>query len=205
MPSLCFQCYVKVPRTNVPNNPLDNLYFVNLDSVPNFSFLGCLEVRRKDGLRVGCAGYVVGCAGYVVGGLRRLCGGWFHENNATLWLHLASWDLPDSQLTWEYKMEPSVAICSGMPCLASSSFFALSFWLTENKYQETSSHCQVGLREPQNHQELNFCWTLKPNHSASGQMIQNVIHFWHSLPCLDPYLLGHLCPTLALAIHGSGK
>ena len=78
MPSLCFQCYVKVPRTNVPNNPLDNLYFVNLDSVPNFSFLGCLEVRRKDGLRVGCAGYVVGCAGYVVGGLRRLCGGsWY--------------------------------------------------------------------------------------------------------------------------------
>ena len=78
MPSLCFQCYVKVPRTNVPNNPLDNLYFVNLDSVPNFSFLGCLEVRRKDGLRVGCAGYVVGCAGYVVGGLRRLCGGFMH-------------------------------------------------------------------------------------------------------------------------------
>ena len=34
--------------------------------VPNFSFLGCLEVRRKDGRRVGCAGYVVGCAGYVV-------------------------------------------------------------------------------------------------------------------------------------------
>ena len=43
----------------------------------------------------------VGCGGYVVGGwLRRLCGGWSQsENNATLWLHLASWDLPDSQLS----------------------------------------------------------------------------------------------------------
>ena len=39
-------------------------------------------------------------------------GGWvggFHENNATLWLHLASWNLPDSQISWESKMEPSVA------------------------------------------------------------------------------------------------
>ena len=60
--------------TNVPNI-LDHPIFVNLGCMPNFSFLGCLEVRRKDGLRVGCAGYVVGCAGYVVGGLRRLCGG----------------------------------------------------------------------------------------------------------------------------------
>ena len=58
-------------------NPWDYLHFVNLDSIPNFSVLGCLEVRRKDGLRVGCAGYVVGCAGYVVEGLRRLCGGFF--------------------------------------------------------------------------------------------------------------------------------
>ena len=28
----------------------------------------------------------------------------------TSWLHLASWNLPDSQLSWESKMEPSVAI-----------------------------------------------------------------------------------------------
>ena len=41
-------------------------------------------------------------------------GGWGWskpENNATLWLHLASWNLPDSQLSWESKMEPSVATC----------------------------------------------------------------------------------------------
>ena len=39
-------------------------------------------------------------------------GGWSKpENNATLWLHLASWNLPDSQLSWESKMEPSVATC----------------------------------------------------------------------------------------------
>ena len=35
--------------------------------------------------------------------------GWFHQNNATLWLHLASWALLDFQLCWESKMEPSVA------------------------------------------------------------------------------------------------
>ena len=38
------------------------------------------KIRRKEVLRVG--------------------GGWFLvENNATLWLHLASWNLPDSQLS----------------------------------------------------------------------------------------------------------
>ena len=31
------------------------------------------------------------------------------HNKATSWLHLASWNLPDSQLSWESKMEPSVA------------------------------------------------------------------------------------------------
>ena len=35
------------------------------------------------------------------------------ENNAILWLHLASWNLPDSQLSWASKMEPSVAIWCG--------------------------------------------------------------------------------------------
>ena len=34
----------------------------------------------------------------------------YSDNNATLWLHLASWNLPDSQLSWESKMEPSVPI-----------------------------------------------------------------------------------------------
>ena len=36
--------------------------------------------------------------------------GYHQENNTTSWLHLASWDLPDSQFSWESKMEPSVAI-----------------------------------------------------------------------------------------------
>ena len=40
-------------------------------------------------------------------------GGWrvggFPQNNATPWLHLASWYLPDFQLCWESKMEPGVA------------------------------------------------------------------------------------------------
>ena len=41
-----------------------------------------------------------------------LWGGWVvpSENQATLWLHLASWNLPNSQLSWESKMELSVAI-----------------------------------------------------------------------------------------------
>ena len=30
-------------------------------------------------------------------------------NNTTLWLHLASWNLPDFQPSWKSKMEPSVA------------------------------------------------------------------------------------------------
>ena len=40
-------------------------------------------------------------------------GGWgcsISGNNTTSWLHLARWNLPDSQLSWESKMEPSVAI-----------------------------------------------------------------------------------------------
>ena len=33
-------------------------------------------------------------------------GGWSKSgNNTTSWLHLASWNLPDSQLSWESKME----------------------------------------------------------------------------------------------------
>ena len=37
-------------------------------------------------------------------------GGWFHQNNATLWLHLASWNLPDFQLSWKSNTEPSVTL-----------------------------------------------------------------------------------------------
>ena len=37
-------------------------------------------------------------------------GGWFHDNNAKLWLHFASWNLPDSLLSWESNMEPRVAM-----------------------------------------------------------------------------------------------
>ena len=37
--------------------------------------------------------------------------GWLKSDYSTnLWLHLASWNLPDSQLSWVSKMEPSVAI-----------------------------------------------------------------------------------------------
>ena len=39
-------------------------------------------------------------------------GGWMipSGNITTSWLHLASWNLPDSQLSYEPKMKPSVAI-----------------------------------------------------------------------------------------------
>ena len=40
---------------------------------------------------------------------RWAAGGWFHDNNATLWLHLESWTLPDFQLSWKSNMERSVA------------------------------------------------------------------------------------------------
>ena len=56
----------------------------------------CGGLRRLCG--PGCAGYVVGCAGYVVWVAQAM---WWSqsENNATSWLHLASWNLPDSQLS----------------------------------------------------------------------------------------------------------
>ena len=61
-----------------------HLLLVNLGCMPNFSFLGYVKVGKKDVLRVG----------------GEWVGGWFWvENNATLWLHLASWELPDSPLS----------------------------------------------------------------------------------------------------------
>ena len=45
------------------------------------------------------------------------------RNNAPPWLHLASWNWPDSQLSWESKMKPSVAI--KMLCQKISTFFGL--------------------------------------------------------------------------------
>ena len=33
-------------------------------------------------------------------------GGWSSDYSTTSWLHLASWNLPDSQPSWESKMEP---------------------------------------------------------------------------------------------------
>ena len=43
---------------NIPN-PLDPLKFVDVGWIPNFSFLGYLEVAKKDGLRAG-GGWVGG-------------------------------------------------------------------------------------------------------------------------------------------------
>ena len=68
---------------------------VNINVVFDFRFKK-KNLRRWDG-SVGCGFYVVG--GWV----------YYSDNNATSWLHLASWNLPDSQLSWESKMEPSVA------------------------------------------------------------------------------------------------
>ena len=39
-------------------------------------------------------------------------GGHHLHNHTTSWLHLASWNLPDSQLSWESKVAPSMAILS---------------------------------------------------------------------------------------------
>ena len=77
-----------VTMTKVPNT-LDHLVFVSLYGIQNLIFLGYVEDEKK-----------MGC-GWV--------GGFMIENNATLWLHLASWNLPDFQLSWKSKMEPSVA------------------------------------------------------------------------------------------------
>ena len=49
---------------------------------------------------------------YMVGWVDGWMAGWMIPtgNIATLWLHLARWNLLDSQLSWVSKMEPSVAI-----------------------------------------------------------------------------------------------
>ena len=89
-----------VTRTNVDwtfvPNVFDHLIFVNFEKSkrPNLC-----SSQKKDGLQVG--GWVGGARAYH----------YWHENNATFWLHLASWDLPDCQPSWESKMEPSVAKC----------------------------------------------------------------------------------------------
>ena len=44
--------WTKVVWTNVPNI-LDHLIFVSLGCMHNFRFIGRVEVRKKDGLRVG--------------------------------------------------------------------------------------------------------------------------------------------------------
>ena len=54
-----------VAWTSVPNI-LNHHIFVNLGCIPNFSFLGYVEVRKIDVLRVG--GWV-GCGAYVLGGM----------------------------------------------------------------------------------------------------------------------------------------
>ena len=74
-------------QTHLVPNTLNHLIFVTLGCIPKLSFLDYVEVGKKDGLRVG--GSVAEPMCWV--------GGWFHDNNATLWLHLASWNLPDSQ------------------------------------------------------------------------------------------------------------
>ena len=72
-----------VTETNVAwvniQNTLEHLHLVDLGYMQKFQYLDHQEVVKKDGLRG--------------------VGGWSHENNATLWLHLASWNLPDSQFS----------------------------------------------------------------------------------------------------------
>ena len=46
----------------------------------------------------------MGCRWLVAGGRWRV-GGWFPQNTATAWPHLASWYLPDFQLYWGKKLQ----------------------------------------------------------------------------------------------------
>ena len=42
--------------------------------------------------------------------------GWFPiGKNALSWLHLSNWNSLDSQLSWEYKIEPSINIQEQIP------------------------------------------------------------------------------------------
>ena len=60
-------------------------------------------------------------------------GGWFLTgNNTTSWLHLASWNLQDFQLSWKSNMKPSVAIYEikySKGCIELNTDDCLSSWI----------------------------------------------------------------------------
>ena len=65
--------------------------------------------------------------------LRGWVGGWvvYQDNNATPWLHLASWNLPDSQPSWVSKMEPNVAKTKNKFYLPKNLFLTQRMFLTQ--------------------------------------------------------------------------
>ena len=111
----------------------------------------------------------------------------YQSNNATLWLHLASWDLPDSQLSWEFKIEPSVAkklqnFPDSMKCVA---FWAPGTVFTLKKKFISSFYLFLSPRQisvflaPGVVQQLSNGWISKET------VLQGKI-------CLDNSLLGDL-------------
>ena len=62
--------------------------------------------------------------GWIDGGM----GGFLSGNNITLWLHLASWDFPNFQISLKSKMDLSVAIMvkTSLAPLVSNSLFSWS-------------------------------------------------------------------------------
>ena len=73
------------------------------------------------------------------------------ENITTLWLHLTSWNLPDSQLNWEFKMGPK---CGNIA------------WVCSRK--------KFGRLEKELEKYPQICWFKWRNVEEMFQMITNV-------------------------------
>ena len=114
----------------------------------------------------------MGC-GWLAGGW---VGGWFHQNNATSWLHLASWYLLDFQLCWESKIEPSVTTAEVVP--SSSWVTARIIFLLHQKisHQIKSQPAKGGRIISSNYWTLY--WSLQPMRSGGAKWPCHLEHFW---------------------------
>ena len=89
--------WIKCSSRLIPDNPCAHSYPpVPFYTPPNFLWL--IMVKYQSRLTAGWG------AGWLAGSVS--------DYSTTSWLHLASWNLPDPQLSWESKMEPRVAINS---------------------------------------------------------------------------------------------
>ena len=104
-------------------------------------------------------------------------------NNATPWLHLASWSLTNSQLSWESKMEPE---CGN---IAPSLLHLESWKLPDSQLSwEYKSEPECGKkiipkksnRNILGHKKIWVNWKLGLKQARHGRISSGRIHFWEN-------------------------